>query len=110
MIWWVHNQLKRVSQIEEVYVATDDLELKMFVTNLIKTVMTLNSHITHLDRLFEVSTKVNADFYVNVNGDEPLIEVDAINKIIPKDVDPNTLFVSNLMKELTNPLEAVDFS
>ena len=111
MIWWVHNQLKRVSELDEVIVATDDIRIKNVCDEFeIKTVMTLNTHKTHLDRLFEVSTKVDADFYINVNGDEPLIEADAIKKIIPKDIDPNSLFVSNLMTELKNPLEAVDFS
>ena len=111
MIWWVHNQLKKVSELDEVIVATDDIRIKNVCDEFeIKTVMTLNTHKTHLDRLFEVSTKVNADFYINVNGDEPLIEADAIKKIIPNDIDPNSLFVSNLMTELKNPLEAVDFS
>lgn len=111
MIWWVHNQLKMVPELAEVFVATDDIRIENVCNKYgIKTFMTSTSHKTHLDRLFEVSTKVNADFYVNVNGDEPLIEADAIKKIIPKDIAPESLFVSNLMTELKNPLEAVDFS
>ncbi|WP_019241438.1 MULTISPECIES: 3-deoxy-manno-octulosonate cytidylyltransferase [Bacillus] len=111
MIWWVYNKLKRVSELDDVFVATDDIRIKNVCDEYkMKTVMTSTSHKTHLDRLFEVSTMVKADFYINVNGDEPLIEEDAIKKMIPKDVDPNSLFVSNLMTELKNPLEAVDFS
>lgn len=111
MIWWVHNQLKMVQELDEVFVATDDVRIENVCKDLgIKTIMTSTNHKTHLDRLFEVSTKVEADFYINVNGDEPLIESDAIKKIIPKDIDPNSLFVANLMTELKNPLEAVDFS
>jgi len=111
MVWWVHQQLKLVKELSEVYVATDDLRIKNVCDEFgIKTIMTLDSHKTHLDRLYEVSTKVNADFYVNVNGDEPLIESEAILKILPKDVDPNSIYISNLMTELKNPLEAVDYS
>ena len=111
MVWWVHNQLKRVSELDEVIVATDDMRIKNVCDEYgIKTIMTSHTHKTHLDRLFEVSTKVDADFYINVNGDEPLIEADAIKKIIPKDIDSSTIFISNLMTELRNPLEAVDFS
>ena len=43
---------------------------------------------THLERLYEVSTKIDADFYICVNGDEPLIESKAINAMIPQDVNP----------------------
>lgn len=111
MIWWVHNQLKMVPDLDDICVATDDIRIENVCHEFgIKTIMTSKKHKTHLDRLYEVSTKEDADFYINVNGDEPLIEADAIKNIIPKDVDPNSLFVSNLMAELKNPLEAVDFS
>jgi len=111
MIWWVHNQLKMISELDDVFVATDDIRIETVCKDLgIKTIMTSTSHKTHLDRLFEVSAKVDADFYINVNGDEPLIESDAIKNILPKGIDPNSLFVANLMTELKNPLEAVDFS
>ncbi|WP_066314101.1 3-deoxy-manno-octulosonate cytidylyltransferase [Bacillus sp. FJAT-29814] len=111
MIWWVHKQLKMVAELDDVFVATDDPRIQNVCDEYgMKTIMTSPSHKTHLDRLFEVSTKVNADFYINVNGDEPLIEAKEIRKIIPKVIDPNSLFVANLMTELKNPLEAVDFS
>lgn len=111
MIWWVHQQVKMVEELSEVYVATDDLRIQSVCEEYgIKTVMTSESHKTHLDRLYEVSTKVDADFYVNVNGDEPLIDSEAISKILPKDVDPSSIYVANLMTVLKNPLEAVDFS
>ncbi|WP_088070515.1 3-deoxy-manno-octulosonate cytidylyltransferase [Gottfriedia luciferensis] len=111
MIWWVHDQLKRIEELSEVFVATDDLRIQEVCENYgIKTIMTSDQHKTHLDRLYEVSTKIDADFYINVNGDEPLIEPEAIRRILPVAIDPNSTYVSNLMTELKNPLEAVDFS
>ncbi|PGS52650.1 3-deoxy-manno-octulosonate cytidylyltransferase [Bacillus sp. AFS041924] len=111
MIWWVHQQVKLVEELSEVYVATDDIRIQTVCEEYgIKTIMTSESHKTHLDRLYEVSTKIDADFYVNVNGDEPLIESQAILKILPKDADPSSIYVANLMTVLKNPLEAVDFS
>ncbi|PFH85607.1 3-deoxy-manno-octulosonate cytidylyltransferase [Bacillus sp. AFS088145] len=111
MIWWVHERLKGLEGLNEVYVATDDIRIKEVCESYgIKTIMTSENHKTHLDRLYEVSTIVDADFYINVNGDEPLIETEAISRILPNGVDSKSLYVSNLMTELKNPLEAVDFS
>jgi 3-deoxy-manno-octulosonate cytidylyltransferase (CMP-KDO synthetase) len=111
MIWRVHNKLKGLEELSEVYVATDDIRIKEVCESYgIKTIMTSENHKTHLDRLYEVSTLIDADFYINVNGDEPLIETDAISRILPNEVDSKSLYVSNLMTELKNPLEAVDFS
>ncbi|MEH7225934.1 3-deoxy-manno-octulosonate cytidylyltransferase [Bacillus sp. JJ1566] len=111
MVWWVHKRLSMVNGISDVYVATDDVRIKTVCENFgINTVMTSDSHKTHLDRLYEVSTMVDADFYINVNGDEPLIEAEAITKILPKEIDPSLIYISNLMTELKNPLEAVDSS
>ncbi len=111
MVWWVHNQFKKARGIDEVYVATDDERIvKVCEEYGIKTVMTSNEHKTHIDRLYEFSTKVEADFYINVNGDEPLIEPEAIEKIIPVNEDPSGIKVFNLMTEIKNPLEAADTS
>ncbi|MBS4197592.1 3-deoxy-manno-octulosonate cytidylyltransferase [Lederbergia citri] len=111
MIWWVHHKLSKVEELSEIIVATDNEQIEEVCNEYgIKTVMTSSEHKTHLDRLYEVSTKKDADFYINVNGDEPLIEVDAILKILPHNIDPDSFYVANLMTELTNPLEAVDFS
>lgn len=111
MIWWVYNQAKKVEELNEVYVATDDIRIKEVCETLeINVVMTSADHKTHLDRLYEVSKVINADFYVNINGDEPLIESDAIKAIIPQNVDPDSIYIANLMTTLTNPIEAVDFS
>ncbi len=111
MIWWVHERLKGLEGLNDVYVATDDIRIKEVCESYgIKTIMTSENHKTHLDRLYEVSTLVDADFYINVNGDEPLIETEAISRILPNGVDSKSLYVSNLMTELKNPLEAVDFS
>ncbi len=111
MLWWVYQQANMAQGIDDVYIATDDSRIKSVCNQLnIQSIMTSTEHKTHLDRLYEVSTKIEADFFINVNGDEPLIETSAIEQIIPIDIDPSSLYVANLMTELKNPLEAVDFS
>ena len=63
MIWWIHRQIKMAKGIDDIYVATDNEIIKNTCENLgIKAVMTSESCATHLDRLYEFSTKVDADF------------------------------------------------
>lgn len=108
MIWWVYQQVKKVKELSEVYVATDDERIETVCNKYdISVVMTKNSHLTHLDRLAEFASIVDADFYININGDEPLIDPLNIVKLIPscKDFD---FYVANAMTYIKNPIEVVD--
>lgn len=110
MIWWVYNQVKKVKELSEVYVATDDERIKIECEKYdIKVVMTSEKHPTHLDRLAEFVSKINADFYININGDEPLIDPVNIAKLLPsKDINPKTFYFANAMTIVKNPVELVD--
>ncbi len=112
MIWWVCNQAMKAKGIDEVYVATDDDRIvKECEKYNIKAVMTSKNNPTHLDRLYEFSTKVDADFYININGDEPLIESSCIEDLIPKEeVDSSSSYAANGMMILTSPIDAFDSS
>ncbi len=111
MIWWVYSEFVKVRGINKVYVATDsDIIREYCEKESIPVVMTSEGCKTHLDRLSEFCTKINADFYINVNGDEPLIEKNSIEDLLPKDVDPSSFYVANGMMVLTDPIDAVDTS
>lgn len=111
MIWWVHRQMKKAKGIDEVYVATDSEIIKEVCEKEdIKVVMTSEDCPTHLERLYEVSTKIDADFYINVNGDEPLIDSKCIEDLIPVNVDPDSSYMANGMMILRDPIDAVDTS
>lgn len=109
MIWWVYQQVQKVKEIDEVYVATDDERIRITCENVgINVVMTKNTHPTHLDRLSEFCKIINADFYINVNGDEPLIDPLNIQRLIPFDENPSDFYVANAMTYIKNPIEVVD--
>lgn len=111
MIWWVYRSLKETKGIDEVYVATDDERIvEVCEREGMNAVMTSEHCPTHLERLYEVSQKIDADFYINVNGDEPLIESAAIEKIIPVGIDPNESYFANGMMLLKDPIDAFDSS
>lgn len=110
MIWWVYNQVKKVKELQEVYVATDDERIKKECEKYgIKAVMTKNSHKTHLDRLAEFVNQIDADFYININGDEPLIDPKNIQRLVPDNkLDPKSFYFANAMTIVKKPVELVD--
>jgi len=111
MIWWVHRQLSLVPGIDEVYIALDDERVATVCDSYgIKYEMTLDTHPTHLDRLAEFCLKVDADFYININGDEPLMMPEYVVPLIPKDVDPQSFYVANAMTTIKKPVEVPDTS
>ena len=109
MIWWVYNQVMKVDELEEVYVATDDERISdVCKSEGIPFVMTRNDHVNHVTRLAEVSDKISADYYVCVNGDEPLIQAENIKDVLPKCVVSDDVYAGYLMRELTDPAETID--
>ena len=110
MIWWVYQQLKKVKELKEVYIAIDDKNLADELQRLnIPYIMTKDTHKTHLDRLAEFVEHIDADFYINVNGDEPLIDPINIAKLLPSsNVNPKNFYFANAMTYIKNPIECVD--
>lgn len=111
MVWWVYRQAKKVSQFEEVYVATDDARIfDLCNAHSIPVVMTSETHRTAAHRLQEFSEKEKADFYVQINGDEPLIDPSSIAAVIPEDIPENIEFGTNIITEIDDPAQLVDAS
>lgn len=111
MIWWVYKRVCSVKKLDEVYVATDDERIKEVCEQFnIPVVMTANTHKTAAHRLQEVSESVVADFYLQLNGDEPLINTDAIEAAIPDEVPDDREFGTNIITEMTEPAQVMDAS
>ncbi len=109
MIWWVYKHSKEVKEFDEVYVATDSEEIKTMCESFgAKVVMTSKDHDTATERLYEFSQKIDADLYVMVNGDEPVIQASDIVKCIPDNISADDFYVSNLMTDFSDPVEVVD--
>lgn len=110
MMWWVYNQVTKVKELDEVYIATDDERIARKCEELnIKYIMTRNNHVTSTERLFEVAKKINADYYLCINGDEPLIEPETIRSILKVNHEKDDgIYVANLMTKISDPVEVVD--
>lgn len=106
MIWWVYHQVKKSQKIDEVWVATDNEEIRQLCGLYhMNCIMTSSQHRTSTERLYEASHTVSADVYLCVNGDEPLIEPSIIEQVIPTEKD---FFAANLMTKVESPVEVVD--
>lgn len=111
MIWWVYQRVFAVDKFDEVHVATDDERIvSVCKKNKIPVVMTKKTHRAAAHRLQEVSEIVKADFYVQLNGDEPLINTDAIAAAIPDEVPQDIEFGTNIITEMTDPAQVFDAS
>ncbi len=110
MLWWVYQQVSRISEFSEVFCAIDDERIKEVCEKYnMKYVMTKPNHPEHISRIHEVSTKVEADYYMCINGDEPLISQECIKPVIPIQIKTEPFF-GGAMRVLTDPAETIDFA
>lgn len=83
MIQWVAELSAKAVGKENVYIATDDTQIQTAVSQIgYNVVMTSDQCLTGTDRLAEVAQQIEADIYINVQGDEPLVNPADIQKVI----------------------------
>tara|TARA_B100000795_G_C22732636_1_gene412045 strand:+ start:471 stop:1223 length:753 start_codon:yes stop_codon:yes gene_type:complete len=83
MILWVAELCSKALPKENIYVATDDKTIKKVVEDAgYNVVMTSEKALTGTDRIADAANQIDADIYINVQGDEPLINPDDILSII----------------------------
>jgi 3-deoxy-manno-octulosonate cytidylyltransferase (CMP-KDO synthetase) len=109
MIWWVFQHASEVDMFEEVWVATDSQAIADECVSLgIPVIMTSSAHKTGTDRVAEVAQQRAADLYVNIQGDEPLLESATIRMVIEPFLVNSEISVANLMSRIINPVDALN--
>lgn len=109
MIWWVYTQAKKVEEISRVIVATDDERIFSACTKLgMDVVMTADTHPTGTDRVCEIADLISADVYVNVQGDEPMLDPETIRAAIRPFLENQDVLATNLMARIHDISEAID--
>ncbi len=81
LLQWVIERCRQSTRLAEVVVATDDGRIRDAVAGLCRVEMTREDHPSGTDRIAEVADRVPADGYVNIQGDEPLIEPAVIDAV-----------------------------
>lgn len=97
MVQHVYERVRRVSLFDEVLVATDDERIANAVEAFGGAAcMTSPDCPSGSDRLIEVAKSHPADVYVNVQGDEPLVEPASIEKLARAMLDDPSLQMGTL--------------
>jgi 3-deoxy-manno-octulosonate cytidylyltransferase (CMP-KDO synthetase) len=93
MILWVAELCAKALPIEFIYIATDDVQIKKVVEEAgYNVVMTSEKALTGTDRIADAANQLDADIYINVQGDEPLLNPKDILSIIDaKKKHPNEI-------------------
>ena len=110
MLWWVYQQVKKIEEFSEVICAIDDVRVQEMCEQYgMSYVLTRDNHPEHISRIHEVSEKIEADYYMCINGDEPLISEECIRPVLPKMI-VNEVYFGGAMRVLTDPAELMDFA
>lgn len=82
MVLWVAELSARAVGASDVYVATEDERIAQMVKAAgFNAVITTDDALTGTDRLAQAAEQVEADLYINVQGDEPLVDPVDIVKV-----------------------------
>jgi 3-deoxy-manno-octulosonate cytidylyltransferase (CMP-KDO synthetase) len=83
LIQWVWEGAKESTLITKVIVATDDESICKTAQDFgADVVMTRTDHISGTDRVAEVALKEKSDWFINLQGDEPLIRGSILDEIV----------------------------
>lgn len=85
LIQHVWERVRAARRLDEVLVATDDERIRRAVEGFGgRAVMTRADHPSGTDRVAEVAARLQADVLVNVQGDEPEVEPDDLDRLVER--------------------------
>ncbi len=106
LIQHVWEQAARSRYLSRLVVATDDDRIAAAARAFgAQVAMTRSDHASGTDRAAEVAESINADVIVNIQGDEPLIDPDAIDAAILTMLDDTQCQMASLKRRITDATE-----
>jgi 3-deoxy-D-manno-octulosonate cytidylyltransferase len=103
-----YDNTKATGLFDEVYVVTDsEIIFNEIVANGGKAIMSKREHESGSDRIAEAVENLDIDIVVNVQGDEPFVKREPLEKVLACFEDPRVQ-VASLMQVLTNPASIED--
>jgi 3-deoxy-manno-octulosonate cytidylyltransferase (CMP-KDO synthetase) len=109
MLQHVWERAKMSRYLDDVLIATDDERIAAAARDFGGRVrMTRADHPSGTDRLAEVASSETASLYVNVQGDEPLIDPEAIDAAILSVHGDENVAMGTLKKQIFDPTDIVN--
>jgi 3-deoxy-manno-octulosonate cytidylyltransferase (CMP-KDO synthetase) len=108
MLGWVYRAAIACKRLERVLIATDSNEVAAYANSEgWPSIMTSPTLASGTDRVHAVSTLVDADIYVNIQGDEPLLRPEHIDALLRpferSSAEVTTLSTPCAPEEISNP-------
>ncbi|MGH9357498.1 MAG: 3-deoxy-manno-octulosonate cytidylyltransferase [Terriglobia bacterium] len=106
MVAWVYARARAAAELSDLLVATDSDEILEWCRSLkIPAMMTSPAHRSGTERILEVISRqaregASADIYVNIQGDEPMVEAGHIKLLLEPFLEDSGTHVSTLKVRL----------
>src|SRR5258708_13550503 len=109
MIQRVYERAKLATRVNRVIVATDDERIVKAVEGFGgEARMTRSEHRTGTERVAEVAAHEQGDVFVNVQGDEPLLDPNAIDVPVNSPLEEPEASLSKVATPLQTPADLMD--
>lgn len=95
MVLWCAELAAKAVGVEHTYVATEDERIATVVREAgFNAVMTSDTALTGTDRLADAASQLDYDIYINVQGDEPLVQPEDILKVADRKAEDMSKIVN----------------
>ncbi|MEA1972196.1 MAG: 3-deoxy-manno-octulosonate cytidylyltransferase [Candidatus Cloacimonadota bacterium] len=101
----VYQNVVNTKIFDKVVVVTDDKRIFEEIKSIDGNVeMSLKNHKSGTDRIAEIADKIDADIFVNIQGDEPFIDREPLQKLIDS-FDDRKVEIASLMHKISDDIE-----
>jgi 3-deoxy-manno-octulosonate cytidylyltransferase (CMP-KDO synthetase) len=109
MIQHVVERVRQAKLVSRTIVATDDVRIKSVVEAFGgEAILTRTDHTNGTDRVAEVAAHVTAQIYVNVQGDEPLIDPGTVDAVIAAMLEDESVQIATPCVAIEEPKDIMD--
>ena len=109
MIQHVVERVRQACKVSRVMVATEDERIKKAVESFGgEAILTRPDHRTGTDRVAEVAAHVEAQIYLNVQGDEPLIDPDTVDALVEAMLENSETHIATPCAAIRQPNDIMD--
>jgi 3-deoxy-manno-octulosonate cytidylyltransferase (CMP-KDO synthetase) len=106
---WVYDACKKVKNVNRVIIATDhDLIFNEAKSRKADVMMTSSLHQSGTDRCAEVAGKIDEDYIINVQGDEPFINPELLERMVNHLTKNDNIDILTLFHPLSNQQHVED--